>query len=131
MNAVWDEYHQIVFRCKHRANFLRKVRYDTLSNVETRRGEANPPSVRLAPDTIPEAKSSSTGVSVRYVPAPGKSWYVLLKDGEMVRVVDGMVKGVIGRVARVSGQQRVIAITNVGLVSTAYVPAAFIQFIEE
>lgn len=59
----------------------------TLSNVETGRGQANPPSVRvlrgveategrLAPDTIPEAKSSQTGVSVRYVPTPGKSWYV-------------------------------------------------------
>ena len=59
----------------------------TLSNVETGRGQANPPSVRvlrsieategrLAPDTIPEAKSSQTGVSVRYVPAPNKKWYV-------------------------------------------------------
>ena len=48
----------------------------TLSNVETRRGEANPPSVRVAPDTIPEARSSQTGVSVRYVPTPDKSWYV-------------------------------------------------------
>ena len=49
----------------------------TLSNVETGRGQANPPSVRVAPDTIPEAKSSQTGVSVRYVPAPDKNWYVL------------------------------------------------------
>ena len=48
----------------------------TLSNVETRRGEAIPPSVRLAADTIPEAQSSKTGVSVRYVPTPDKSWYV-------------------------------------------------------
>ena len=60
----------------------------TLSNVETGRGQANPPSVRvlrsieategrLAPDTIPEAKSSQTGVSVKYVPTPDKRWYVL------------------------------------------------------
>jgi len=48
----------------------------TLSNVETGRGQANPPSVRVAPETIPEAKSSQTGVSVRYVPTPDKSWYV-------------------------------------------------------
>ena len=48
----------------------------TLSNVETRRGEAKPPGVRLAPDTIPEAKSSKTGVSVKYVPDKNKSWYV-------------------------------------------------------
>jgi len=48
----------------------------TLSNVTTRRGESNPPSTRLAPDAFPEAKSSKTGVSVRYVPAPNKRWYV-------------------------------------------------------
>ena len=48
----------------------------TLSNVKTRRGEANPPSVRLTPDAYPEAKSSKTGESVKYVPDPNKSWYV-------------------------------------------------------
>ena len=48
----------------------------TLSNVTTRRGESNPPSVRFAPDAFPEAKSSKTGVSVRYVPEPNKQWYV-------------------------------------------------------
>ena len=48
----------------------------TLSNVETGRGQANPPSVRFAPDTIPEAVSALTGVSVEYVPAPDKRWYV-------------------------------------------------------
>ena len=220
-----------------------------LSNVETRGGETNPPSVRVAPETIPEAKSSQTGVSVRYVPAPDKSWYVFrasygredkasnyiiedgtfvyiakryarksvngkqkkvletlipnllfvytnekkaeeyikntpalsyltyyynhfelndnqknppltvsckemenfiiatcnnsehlkfvdeeqchFKGGEIVKITDGSFKGVEGRVARVSGQQRVIVtLTNVGLVSTAYIPTAFIQIIE-
>ena len=48
----------------------------TLSNVTTRRGESNPPSIRLTPDAFPEAKSSQTGVSVRYVPASDKCWYV-------------------------------------------------------
>ena len=53
------------------------------------------------------------------------------KGGETVRVVDGAFKGVEGRVARVSGQQRVIvSLTNVGLISTAYIPTAFIQAIE-
>ena len=218
----------------------------TLSNVETRRGEANPPSVRVAPDTIPEAKSSQTGVSVKYVPTPDKKWYVLrasygredkasdyiveddtfvyiakryvrktvkgkqkkvletlipnllfvyttedkaeeyikntpalsfltyyynhfeidddqknppltvsrkemenfiiatcnqsehlkfvdetqchFKGGEIVQVIDGLFKGVEGRVARVSGQQRVvITLSQVGLVSTAYVPTAFLK----
>ena len=48
----------------------------TLTNVTARRGETNPPSVRFTPDAFPEAKSSKTGVSVRYVPAPDKRWYV-------------------------------------------------------
>ena len=222
----------------------------TLSNVETRRGEAEPPGVRLIPDTIPEAKSSKTGVSVRYVPTSEKSWYVFrasygredrasdfivedgtfvyiakrytyktingkrkkvleslipnllfvytteekaeeyvkdtpaisyltyyynhferneeqknphlvvpckemenfilatcnnsehlrfidesqchYKGGEFVKIVDGLFKGVEGKVARVSGQQRVIVtISKVGLVSTAYIPTAFLQIIEE
>ena len=222
----------------------------TLSNVETGRGQAKPPSVRIALDTIPEARSSQIGVSVRYVPTPDKSWYVFrasygredkasdyivedgtfvyiakrytrktvkgkskkvleslipnllfvyttedkakeyventpvlsylsfyynhfeldedhknppltvsckemenfilatynknehlkfveenqchFKGGEMVRVIEGMFKGVEGRVARVSGQQRVIVtITNVGMISTAYVPTAFLKIIEE
>ena len=218
----------------------------TLSNVETGRGQANPPSVRVAPDTIPEAKSSQTGVSVKYVPTPDKSWYVFrasygredwasdyivedgtfvyiakryvrktvngkqkkvletlipnllfvyttedkakeyvkdtpalsyltyyynhfeldddqknppltvsckemenfiiatcnqsehlkfvtesqchFKGGETVEVIDGMFKGVEGRVARVSGQQRVVlSLSNVGLISTAYIPTAFLR----
>ena len=221
----------------------------TLSNVETGRGQAKPPSVRVAPDTIPEARSSRTGVSVKYVPTPGMRWYVFrasygredkaldyivedgtfvyiakryvrktmsgkqkkvletlipnllfvytneekaeeyvkktpalsyltyyynhfeldetqknpplivshremenfiiatcnksehlkfvdesqchFRGGEIVMITDGNFKGVEGRVARVSGQQRVIiSLTNVGLVSTAYIPTAFIRTIE-
>lgn len=222
----------------------------TLSNVETGRDQAKPPSVRVAPETIPEAKSTQTGVSVRYVPTPDKRWYVFrasygredkasnyivedgtfvyiakryahksvngkqkkvletlipnllfvytndekaeedikntpalsyltyyynhfepnddqknppltvsckemenfilatcnknehlkfvneeqchYKGGEIVKVIEGPFKGVEGKVARVSGQQRVIvSITNVGLVSTAYVPSAFIMIIDD
>ena len=50
------------------------------------------------------------------------------KGGETVKVIDGLFKGVEGRVARVSGQQRVvITLSQVGLVSTAYVPTAFLR----
>ena len=220
----------------------------TLSNVETRRGETDPLSVRLTPDTIPETKSSKTGVSVRYVHTPGMNWYVFrasygredraadfliengtfayvakryaykmvkgkprkvleplipnllfaytteekaeeyvkktpelvyltyyynhcetddykknppltvsykemenfilatcnrsehlkfvtesqchYKGGETVRITDGIFKGVEGKVARVSGQQRVIvSLSKVGLVSTAYIPTAFLTVI--
>ena len=48
----------------------------TLSNVAARGGEIYPPSVRVAPETIPKAKSSKTGVSVEYVPDNNKYWYV-------------------------------------------------------
>ena len=81
----------------------------TLSNVETGRGQANPPSVRVAPDIIPEAKSSKTGVSVRYILGGGKDVY----------------KDITGRVARIAGQKRVV-ITIKGLQSsltTAYIPS--------
>ena len=218
----------------------------TLSNVKTRRGEANPPSVRLTPDAFPEAKSSKTGVSVRYAVTPEKKWFVFrasygredkasdylvedgtytyvakkyveryirgkrkrylqtlipnllfayttldkaeeyvnstpalfyltyyynhfeldddkknpplivscdemerfikatcnnnkhllfiepsqchYKSGEMVKVIEGPFKGVEGKVARISGQQRVvISLSNIGLISTAYIPTAFLQ----
>ena len=222
----------------------------TLSNVKTRRGETKPPSVRLAPDAYPEAKSSKTGVSVRYVHDPNKSWYVFrasygredkasdylinngtytyiakkyverynrgklkrylqtlipnllfayttkdkaeeyvnntpelsyltfyynhfkftdehknppliisgeemsrfinvtwnknkhllfvrptqchFKSGELVKIIDGPFVGVEGKVARISGQQRVvISLSQIGLISTAYIPTAFIQKIED
>ena len=218
----------------------------TLSNVQTRRGEPIPPSVRFTPDAFPEAKSSRTGVSVRYVLDPDKSWYVFrasygredkasdvlvddgtytyiakryveryirgkrkrflqtlipnllfayttkdkaeayvnatpelsylsyyynhfivneehknppltvscvemsefvkttcsknkhllfiepsrchYKTGETVTVVGGPFRGVVGKVARVLGQQRVVvSLTHIGLISTAYIPSAFLQ----
>lgn len=50
------------------------------------------------------------------------------KKDEQVRVIDGPFRGVEGKVARVLGQQRVVvALTNIGLISTAYVPTAFLQ----
>lgn len=221
----------------------------TLSNVTTRRGESNPPSIGFTPDAFPEAKCSKTGVSVRYAPAPDKRWYVFrvsygredkasdfmvedgtytyiakkiaekyvdgkrkrylqalipnllfayttegkaeeyvnntpaisylsyyynhfktddyeknppltisdeemnrfilatcnmnqhllfvqpsqchFKGGEIVRVTDGPFTGVEGRVARVAGQQRVvISLSNIGLISTAYIPTAFLRRID-
>ena len=218
----------------------------TLSNVTTRRGESNPPSIRFTSDAFPEAKSSQTGVSVRYVPDGNKRWYVFrasygredkaadyiagdgtyvyiakhyahkivdgkqkmvletlvpnlifvyttdgkaeeyvkncpplsfltyyynhfaqnemgknppltvsckemenfiiatcnksehlkfvnesqchFKGGETVRVIEGLFKGVEGRIARVAGQQRVVlSLSNIGLISTAYIPTAFLR----
>jgi transcription antitermination factor NusG len=53
------------------------------------------------------------------------------KGGELVRVIDGRFAGVEGRVARVGGLHRVvISLSNIGLISTAYIPTAFIKPID-
>lgn len=50
------------------------------------------------------------------------------KSGELVRVIKGDFTGVIGRVARASGQQRIaIDIDGLGTFVTAYIPNDFIQ----
>lgn len=218
---------------------------NTLSNVGTRRGEANPPSVRPVPDTIPKVKNTKTGVSVEYVPDAEKRWFVFrasygredkaadfliehgtyayvakryvrksvnnmqekvleslipgllfvyttapkaeeyvqtlaflsyyynhfvknaegknppltitcqemenfilatcnhsehllqvnvgqchFKGGETVKVINGMFRGVVGRVVRVAGQQRIfVSLSNVGSICTAYVPKAFLEVV--
>jgi transcription antitermination factor NusG len=53
------------------------------------------------------------------------------KSGETVLITGGDFAGVRGKVARVSGQQRVVvAIEGLCLIATAYVPTAFIGKIE-
>ena len=50
------------------------------------------------------------------------------KSGDLVRVVEGDFRGIVGKVARVRGQQCVvIEIEGLCMVATAYVPTAFIQ----
>lgn len=53
------------------------------------------------------------------------------RSGDLVRVSEGLFSGVEGRVARVAGQQRVvIQLTGIGLVTTAYIPTAFLEPVE-
>lgn len=53
------------------------------------------------------------------------------KSGDKVRIVDGDFAGVIGRVARIAGQQRVvIEIEGLCMVATAYIPSAFLDKVE-
>lgn len=54
------------------------------------------------------------------------------QEGQLVKVIDGAFKGVIGRVARWQGQQRVGVIVD-GLMTavTAYVPKAFCKEIKQ
>lgn len=51
--------------------------------------------------------------------------------GQTVRIIDGVFKGVIGKVARYHGQQRVAVIVDDLLsVASAYVPSAFLEYIQ-
>ena len=53
------------------------------------------------------------------------------KHGDTVRVIAGDFKGVIGKVARIAGQQRVvIEIPGLCMVATAYIPSDFIEIIK-
>ena len=53
------------------------------------------------------------------------------EKGQLVRVIDGVFKGVIGRVARWQGQQRVgVVVDELVTVCTAYVPSAFLEIVE-
>ena len=53
------------------------------------------------------------------------------QSGQTVRVIDGVFTGVIGKVARYHGQQRVaIIIEGLLTVCTAYVPSAFMEIIQ-
>ena len=50
------------------------------------------------------------------------------EKGQLVRVIDGAFKGVVGRVARWQGQQRVaVVVDNLLTAVTAYVPSAFLE----
>ena len=66
------------------------------------------------------ADADNTFVSLVKVPK--------FEKGQLVRVIDGVFKGVIGRVARWQGQQRVgIVVDDLVTVVTAYVPSAFLM----
>ena len=66
------------------------------------------------------ADADNTFVSLVKVPK--------FEKGQLVRVIDGAFKGVIGRVARWQGQQRVgVVVDDLVTVVTAYVPSAFLK----
>lgn len=70
------------------------------------------------------AEASDTIVSLSSVPN--------FQAGQLVRVVDGVFKGVIGRLKRWQGQQRVgVIIGDMATFATAYVPSAFLEKIED
>ena len=69
------------------------------------------------------ADADNTFVSLGEIPK--------FEKGQLVRVIDGAFKGVVGRVARWQGQQRVgVVVDDLVTVVTAYIPSAFIESIE-
>ena len=53
------------------------------------------------------------------------------KSGDKVRVIAGDFKGVVGKVARIAGQQRIVVeISGLCLVATAYIPTDFIEIVK-
>mgnify|MGYP004580460961 FL=1 len=72
---------------------------------------------------ICEAEAENTIVSLVEIPK--------FEKGQMVRVIDGAFKGVVGRVARWHGQQRVaVVVDELVTAVTAYVPSAFLDEIK-
>ncbi len=66
------------------------------------------------------ADADNTIVSLGEVPK--------FEKGQLVKVIDGAFKGVIGRVARWQGQQRVgVVVDDLVTVVTAYIPSAFLE----
>ena len=50
------------------------------------------------------------------------------KSGDIVRILEGDFAGVVGKVARIKGQKRVVVVLEgVCAVATAYIPSAFIE----
>ena len=49
----------------------------------------------------------------------------------MVKVIGGEFEGVIGKIARIAGQQRIVVeIFGLCLVATAYIPTDFIEILK-
>lgn len=68
------------------------------------------------------ADAANTIVSLVEVPK--------FEKGQLVKVIDGVFKGVVGRVARWQGQQRVgVIVDDLVTVITAYVPSGFLQML--
>ena len=66
---------------------------NTLSNVENPGGDTIPPCAEAMIGTIPEAKSSQTGVSVRYVLHPDYHWFVFrVSYGRGAKALDFFVE---------------------------------------
>ena len=121
-----EKSHEFVKKPSVTASWL-KYYTDKTKEVEKDTGK-NPPV------TIPDNEMTNfiklTSVNSEHIMVvPPKRCH--FKSGDLVRVIDGPFTGVVGRVGRAAGQQRVfVVLEGVCTVATAYVPNDFIQIIE-
>lgn len=121
-----EKSHEFVKKPSVTASWL-KYYTDKTKEVETNTGK-NPPV------TIPDNEMLNfirlTSVNSEHIMVvPPKRCH--FKSGDLVRVIDGPFTGIIGRVGRAAGQQRVfVVLDGVCTVATAYIPNDFIQIIE-
>ena len=121
-----EKSHEFVKKPSVTASWL-KYYTDKTKEVEKDTGK-NPPV------TIPDNEMTNfiklTSVNSEHIMVvPPKRCH--FKSGDLVRVIDGPFTGVVGRVGRAAGQQRVfVVLDSVCTVATAYIPNDFIQIIE-
>ncbi len=97
---------------------------DKTKPIEKETGK-NPPVIISDNDMLNFIKLTSVNSEHIMVLPPERCHF---KSGDLVRVIDGAFTGVVGRVGRAAGQQRVfINLEGVCNVATAYIPNDFLQ----
>ena len=97
---------------------------DKTKPIEKETGK-NPPVIISDNDMLNFIKLTSVNSEHIMVLPPERCHF---KSGDLVRVIDGAFTGVVGRVGRAAGQQRVfIILEGVCNVATAYIPNDFLQ----
>ena len=122
---VYATVKQIDFYIKHHpilSHFLRYFRDKTKPRMPD---DKHPPLIVRFNDMMNFIRTTSIDNEHIKVVEPKQCHY---KGGDIVLITDGDFKGVKGKVARVSGKQRVVVeIEGLCLVATAYIPTAFIS----
>lgn len=91
-------------------------------------GNRNPPLVVGYQEMMSFIRITSVDNKHIHIVNPKQCHY---KSGDLVRIVEGDFKGVIGRVARVAGQQRVaVELDGLCTIVTAYIPSAFLESVK-
>lgn len=114
-----------LFRVENNLNHLRFYR-DKTKNV-CQKDEKHPPVVISHYEMLNFIKLTSVENEHIKLVEPEHCHY---KSGDKVRIVDGDFAGIVGRVARIAGQQRVVVeINGLCMIATAYIPSAFLNII--